>query len=156
MSMGADARTPLVIPVDCAPKKAHSPKCGKKGRRKRIRARTVRIGAYKAVALLEITYGEYAACCRLLHDLPNHPRGRAPKAHYDNRVRQLELDRILQDGISIARARASLCREFLPDLSTGFGADVLRDHATILERATHTAARFWNTSAAPSASMNCT
>jgi hypothetical protein len=32
--MGTDAPTPSVIPLDCAPKNAPCPKCGKRGRRK--------------------------------------------------------------------------------------------------------------------------
>ena len=71
--MGTDAPTPIVIPVDCAPKKAPCPKCGKKGRRKRILTRRVRTVAYKAIAVREVTYGEYAArcgCCVAILGIP--------------------------------------------------------------------------------------
>ena len=76
--MGTEAPTPIVIPVHCAPKKAPCPRCGKRGRRKRTVTRRVRTVAYKAVAYLEITYGEYAARCECSHHLPQHPRGRPP------------------------------------------------------------------------------
>jgi hypothetical protein len=59
--MGTEAPTVVVIPVHCAHMKAPCPKCGKRGQRKRTLTRTVRTVAYKAVASLEITYGEYQA-----------------------------------------------------------------------------------------------
>ena len=127
--MGTEAPTPVVIPVHCAPKKAPCPKCGKHGRRKRTLTRTVRTVAYKAVAYLEITYGEYAARCDCCTTFRNTPEGVLPRAKYDNKVRDLVLDRILKDGMSIERTLESLRREFLLDLSTGFVYDVLHDHA---------------------------
>jgi hypothetical protein len=60
-----------------------------------------------------------------------------PKAKYDNRVRELVLDRLIKDGMSIERALASIRREFLLDLSPGFVYDVLRDHAASLDMAAH-------------------
>ena len=135
--MGTEAPTPVVIPVHCAPKKAPCPKCGKRGRRKRTLTRTVRTVAYKAVAYLEITYGEYQARCDCCTTFRNTPEGVLPRAHYDNKVRDLVLDRILKDGMSIERTLESLRREFLLDLSTGFVYDVLRDHAAQLDMAEH-------------------
>ncbi len=125
--MGAEAPTTVVIPVDCAPKKAPCPKCGRRGRRKRTVTRTVRTVAYKAVAILEITSGESAARCDCGTTFRNTPDGVLPKAQYDNKVRDLVLDRLLKDGMSVERALESIRREFLLDLSTGFVYDVLRD-----------------------------
>jgi hypothetical protein len=135
--MGTEAPTPIVIPVRCAPKKAPCPRCGKRGRRKRTRTRTVRTVAYKAVAVLEVTYGEYAARCDCCTTFRNSPEGVPPKAKYDNTVRDLVLDRLLKDGMSIERALASIRREFLLDLSTGFAYGVLRDRAAELDMAAH-------------------
>src|SRR6516225_5051970 len=135
--MGTEAPTPIVIPVRCAPKKAPCPRCGTRGRRKRTLTRTVRTVAYKAVAVLEVTYGEYAARCDCCTTFRNHPEGVLPKAKYDNRVRDLVLDRLLKDGMSIERALESIRREFLLDLSTGFVYDVLRDRAAELDMAAH-------------------
>ena len=135
--MGTEAPTPIVIPVHCAPKKAPCPKCGTRGRRKRTRTRTVRTVAYKAIAHLEITYGEYAARCECCTTFHNTPEGVLPKAHYDNKVRDLVLDRILKDAMSIERAVESIRRDFLLDLSSGFVYDVLRDHAAALDLAAH-------------------
>jgi hypothetical protein len=73
----------------------------------------------------------------VLHDLPHLPRRRAPKARYDNRVRELVLDRLLKDGMSIERALASIRREFLLDLSPGFVYDLLRDRVAELDMAGH-------------------
>ena len=135
--MGTEAPTPIVIPLRCAPKKAPCPRCGTRGRRKRTLTRTVRTVAYKAVAVLEVTYGEYAARCDCCATFRNHPEGVHPKAKYDNRVRDLVLDRLLKDGMSIERALASLHRESLLDLSTGFVYGVLRDRAAELDMAAH-------------------
>jgi hypothetical protein len=99
--------------------------------------RTVRTVAYKAVAVLEVTYGEYAARCGCRTTFRNSPEGVLPKARYDNKVRDLVLDRLIKDGMSIERALASIRREFLLDLSTGFIYDVLRDHAASLDMAAH-------------------
>jgi transposase-like protein len=136
-TMGTEVPTPVVIPVHCAPKKAPCPKCGTLGRRKRTLTRNVRTVAYKAVVSLEITYGEYGARCECSTTFRNTAEGVLPKAQYDNRVRDLVLDRILQDGMSVVRTLASLRREFLLDLSSGFVYDVLRDHAEQLDMAAH-------------------
>jgi transposase-like protein len=136
-TMGTEAPSPVVIPVHCAPKKAPCPKCGILGRRKRTCTRSVRTVAYQAIVFLEITYGEYGARCACSTTFRNTPEGVLPKALYDNRVRDLVLDRILQDGMSIERTLASLRREFLLDLSSGFVYDVLRGHAEQLDMAAH-------------------
>jgi transposase-like protein len=136
-AMGTEVPTPIVIPVHCAPRKAPCPKCGKPGRRKRTITRKVRTVAYKAVAYLEITYGEYAARCDCSTTFRNTPEGVLSKAKYDNKVRDLVLERILDDGMSIERVLQSLQREFLLDLSTGFVYDVLHDFAAGLDMAAH-------------------
>src|SRR3954447_9316311 len=136
-TMGTEAPTPIVIPLRCAPKKARCPRCGTPGRRKRTKTRSVRTVAYKAIAYLEVTYGEYAARCDCSTTFSNNPEGVLPKARYDNRVRDLVLGRILQDGMNVERALASLRREFLLELSSGFVYDVLRDHAGQLDMAGH-------------------
>jgi transposase-like protein len=136
--MGTEAPTPVVIPVHAAPKKAPCPKCGKHGRRKRkLTPRRVRTVAYKTIVYLEITCGEYAARCDCCTTFRNSPEGVLPRALYDNKVRDLVLDRILKDGMSAERTLQSLRREYLLDLSTGFVYDVLRDHASQLDMAEH-------------------
>jgi hypothetical protein len=137
-SMGTGAPTPVVIPVHAAPKKAPCPTCGKHGRRKRmLPPRRVRTVAYKAVAYLEVTCGEYAARCGCRKTFRNTPEGVLPRALYDDKVRDLVLDRILKDGMSVERTLESLRREFLLDLSTGFVYDVLHDHARQLDMSEH-------------------
>ena len=117
--------------------------------------RTVRTVAYKTIAYLEITCGEYRRPCDCCTTFRNTPEGVLPKALYDNKVRDLVLDRILKDGMSVERTLESLRREFLLDLSTGFVYDVLHDHARNSTWPS-IAARCWNTSAARFASTNCT
>jgi hypothetical protein len=101
--------------------------------------RNVRTVAYKAVAILEITYGEYAARCDCRTTFRNTPEGVLPKAKYDNKVRDLVLDRILRDGMNIERTLESIRREFLLDLSSGFVYDVLREQAQQLDMSEHRA-----------------
>jgi transposase-like protein len=137
-AMGTEAPTTIVIPIHCAPKKAPGPKCGKHGRRKRkLPPRRVRTVAYKAVAFLEIIGGEYQARCGCCTTFRNSPEGVLPRALYDNKVRDLVLDRILKDGMNVERTLESLGREFHLDLSTGFIYDVLHDHAAKLDMAAH-------------------
>jgi hypothetical protein len=136
--MGTEAPTPVVIPVHAAPKKAPCPKCGKHGRRKRkLTPRRVRSLAYKTIVYLELTCGEYAARCDCCTTFRNSPEGVLPRALYDNKVRDLVLDRILKDGMSVERTLQSLRREFLLEISTGFVYDVLYDHARQLDMAEH-------------------
>jgi transposase-like protein len=99
--------------------------------------RTVRTVHYKAIASLEITYGEYAARCDCCTTFRNTPEGVLPKAHYDNKVRDLVLERILDDAMNVERALESIRRDFLLDLSSGFVYDVLRDRAAELDLAAH-------------------
>jgi transposase-like protein len=135
--MGTEAPTVVVIPIPCGPKKAPCPQCGKLGRRKRILTRRVRTIAYKAIAYLEITYGEYGARCDCCTTFRTNPEGVLPKAQYDNRVRELVLDRILEDGLNVERALESIRREFLLDLSSGYVYNVLRDRAAELDMSQH-------------------
>jgi transposase-like protein len=136
--MGTNAPTIVTIPVRCAPQKAPCPKCGKLGRRKRtLPPRRVRTVAYRAIAYLEITCGEYQARCDCCTTFRNTPEGVLPRAAYDNEVRDLVLERIIEDGMNIERTLQSLHREFLLDLSTGFVYDLLRDRAAQLDLAEH-------------------
>jgi transposase-like protein len=135
--MGTGAPTPLVIPIHCAPKKAPCPKCGRSGRRKRTFTRRVRTVAYKAVAYLELTCGEYRARCDCCTTFRNAPEGVLPRALYDNKVRDLVLERILDDGMSVEQTLGSLHREYLLALSTGFVYDVLQDQARALDLSEH-------------------
>src|SRR4051794_17534927 len=137
-TMGTEAPTPVVIPRHCAPMKAPCPNCGKHGRRKRKPPpRRVRTVASKAVVFLEITCGEYHARCSCCTTFRNTPEDVLPRATYDNKVRDLVLDRILKDGMNVEQTLESLAREFLLDLSTGFVYDVLHHHAARLDMAAH-------------------
>ena len=136
--MGMDSPTSVVIPIHCAPKKSPCPKCGKHGRRKRkLPPRLVRTVMYKKIAHLEITCGEYRASCGCCTTFRTTPEGVLPRARYDNKVRDLVLDRILKDGMNIEQTIESLRREFLLDLSTGFIYDVLRDRVAALDMSEH-------------------
>ena len=110
--MGTEAPTIITIPVRCAPKKAPCPTCGRPGRRKRILPpRRVRTVAYQAIAYLEITCGEYQARCHCCMTFRTTAEGVRPRTQYDNKVRDLVLDRILKDGMNLEQTMASLRRE---------------------------------------------
>ncbi len=135
--MDADAPTTVVIPVTCAPQKAPCPHCGKRARRVRTDRRQVRTSAYKRVACLRITYGEYQArcgCCRTFRTCPDGVRPRCP---YDTKVRPAVLDRIRDDGRNVAATRRSLRRDFLLELSTGFVYACRHTAAADLDLAAH-------------------
>src|SRR5512135_1776501 len=137
-AMGTEVPTPVVIPVHCAPKKAPGPKCGKHGRRKRkLPPRRVRTVVYKAVAFLEILCGEYQARCGCCKTFRNTPEDVLSRALYDNKVRDLVLDRLLKDAMNVEQTMESLRREYLLDLSTGFVSDVLHGHAEALDMSEH-------------------
>src|SRR4051794_10808172 len=103
MKPPADA---LVLPVDAAPRKAPCPHCGTVARRKRTHQRYVRTIAYKQVAYLHITYGEYQARCSCCCTFRTNADGVLPKHAYDNKVREAVLDRILDDGMNLEDVRA--------------------------------------------------
>lgn len=125
------------IPIHCAGKKAPCPRCGKKGRRKKVLHRQVRTIQYKKVAYLDITYGEYQATCSCCRYFRTSPPEVKPKAGYDDRVRQAVLDRILEDAMSIEGILRALRRDFLLELSTGFVYDCLHEAVARLDLAEH-------------------
>lgn len=125
------------IPVNCCPKKAPCPTCGKLGHRKGVHHRRVRTIAYKQVVYLDITYGEYRAQCHCCTTFRTTPPEVEPKALYDNKVRQAVLDRILEDGMSVERVLTSLSRDFLLDLSDGFVYDCLHREVQRLDLSEH-------------------
>jgi len=135
---GMDAKAPdRVIPVRCAPQKAPCPTCGKRGRRKRTHQRDVRTIAYKEIAVLRITYGEYESRCACCKSFRTHPDDVLPKAKYDNKVRAAVLEGILEDQLNVEAVRRRMQRDFLLDLSTGFVYDCLHEAARQLDLAEH-------------------
>jgi transposase len=108
-----------------APKKAPCPHCGQLGRRKNFHQRTVRSIAYQAILLLEVTTAEYRATCDCCTTFRTQIEGVEPKAHYDNKVRQAVLDRLLDDRMTVQQIQHALHRDFFLDLSTGFLYDCL-------------------------------
>lgn len=96
------------------------PDCGKPGRRKRIRTRKVRSLCYQKIAWLEIVYGEYIAKCDCCKSFHSHPPNVDFKAKYDHQVRQAVIDRILQDKLNLSTVQASMQRDFLLKLSSGY------------------------------------
>jgi hypothetical protein len=108
-----------------APKKAPCPHCGKPGRRKDLHQRTVRSIAYKAILVLHVTTAEYRATCACCTTFRTQVDGIEPRAHYDNKVREAVLDRVLDDRMSLRQIQQALRRDFFLDLSDGFLYDCL-------------------------------
>lgn len=90
------------------------------GRRKRERTRKVRSLCYQQILWLEIHYGEYVAKCDCCKSFHSHPPGVDLKAKYDHQVRQAVIDRILQDKLNLSAVQASMQRDFLIKLSSGY------------------------------------
>jgi hypothetical protein len=97
--------------------------------------RLVRTIAYKQVVYLEITPAEYYAKCDCCKTFRSHPEGVEPRCHYDNRVREAVLARIVEDGMSIQSLLKALKRDFLLDLSEGFVYDCLHRRVEELDMA---------------------
>lgn len=135
--MDAKAPNVLFIRVHCASKKAPCPTCGKRGKRVKTHQRNVRTIAYKQVAYLQVTYGEYRARCECCKTFCNSPADVRLKAKYDNKVRQAVIDRLIEDGMNIESILRALKRDFLLDLSVGFVYDCLRDMVGRSELAEH-------------------
>lgn len=123
-----------------APKKAPCPRCGRLGRRKDFHHRTVRSLAYQAVLLVHLTTAEYRATCDCSTTFRTQIEGIEPKAHYDNRVREAVLDRVLEDRMSLRQVRQALQRDFYLDLSEGYLYDCLDWRARQLDGAAY---RLW-------------
>lgn len=116
---------PRARAVRCDGKTHPCPDCGKRGRRKRRLHRRIRTLAYRQEAFLDVHYAEYRSRCSCRKYFRSWPLGVPPKADYDEAVRQAVLDRILEDGLNVERARAAMKRDFLLDLSSGFVYDCL-------------------------------
>jgi hypothetical protein len=124
-----------VVPVRCQPKTHPCPTCGRRGHRKRRLDRFVRSIAYGRVLWLHVFYAEYTARCDCRKSFRSCPPNIVPKADYDNLVREAVLNRILDDGLNVQRTIASMARDFLLDLSSGFIYDCLDWGLTRLSQA---------------------
>ena len=115
-----------IAKVHCRPKSYPCPSCGRRGHRKRCLRRFVRSIAYGTALWLHVFYAEYSARCNCCKTFRSCPPGICPKADYDNLVRQAVLNRILDDGLNVARTQVAMKRDFLLELSTGFLYDCLQ------------------------------
>lgn len=121
--------------VSCCPKYWPCPHCGKRGKRKQRLQREVRSIAFGKIVYLDIAYAEYRARCQCCKTFRSSPAGVELGCHYDNRVRQAVLDRLIEDGLSVQRLLAALQRDFLLDLSEGFVYDCLHREVARLNMA---------------------
>src|SRR5687767_499334 len=121
--------------VSCCPQYFPCSRCGRLGRRKQKLRRQVRTIAYGKIMYLIVRYAEYRATCDCCKTFRSSPPGVDLKCHYDNRVRQAVLDRVLKDGMSVQSVVAAVKRDFLLDLSEGFIYDCLHREAARFEMA---------------------
>ena len=117
---------PKVRVSRCTSKSHPCPKCGKRGRRKRILHRRIRSLAYQQAAYVDVYYAEYKARCPCRKFFRSWPLEVPPKSDYDERVRDAVLDRILEDGLNVERVLTAMRRDFGLKLSQGFVYDCLR------------------------------
>jgi Transposase len=127
----------LIRRIRRAPRRAPCPRCGQRGRRKRLLHRRVRTLAYHQVAWLEVTYAEYRVRCGCCKYFRTWPLDVPPKADYDATVRQAVLDRLLRDRLNVEQTKAAMQRDFLVTLSEGFVYDCLRWQLARLNLAGH-------------------
>ena len=128
---------PQIRIARCTPKTHACPKCGKRGRRKRVLHRRIRSLAYKQEAYVEVYYAEYKARCHCCKFFRSWPLEVPPKSDYDERVREAVLDRILEDGLNVERVLAAMRRDFGLKLSQGFVYDCLRWKVAQLDMGPH-------------------
>src|SRR5437764_3074198 len=106
-----------------APRRAPCPRCGRRGRRKRLLHRRVRTLAYHRVAWREVTYAEYRARCGCCKYFRTWPLDVPAKADYDAAVRQAVLDRLLRDRLNVEQDKAAMQRDFTVTGSEGLVDD---------------------------------
>jgi hypothetical protein len=123
------------VKVSCCSQTHPCPTCGKLGRRKQVFTREVRSIAFREIVMLEITYAEYRARCDCCQTFRSSPPGVDLRCHYDNKVRDAVLDRLVEDGMSIPKILAAMQRDFLLDLSEGFAYDCIRRRVEELDQA---------------------
>jgi hypothetical protein len=102
--------------------------------------RRVRSIAYGKIVYLDISYAEYRATCDCCKTFRSSPPGVDLGAHYDGKVRQAVIDRLIEDGMSVQRLLIALKRDFLLDLSEGFVYDCLHREVARLDMAEY---RHW-------------
>ena len=118
--------------VRCAPTTQPCPRCGKPARRQRLLRRRLRSLAYRQEAWLEVRYAQYR-CRPCRRSFRSWPLDVPPRSRYCPLVRRAVLDRLLQDGLNVERARQAMRRDFLLELSAGFVYDCLGWHLRRLD-----------------------
>src|SRR5262249_13593685 len=108
---------PQVRVVRCAPKSHPCPHCGKHGRRVRQLHRRLDSLAFRQRAYLDVYYAESKARCGCCKTFRSWPVNVPPKSDYDDQVRQVVLDHILEDGLNVQRTLACVQRNYLLKLS---------------------------------------
>ena len=79
------------------------------------------------IVIIELTVGEYRADCSCCKTFRSQVDGIEPRAEYTNRVRDVVIDRLLEDGMSLNRLQpiAAPTRSSFLNLSDGFLYDCL-------------------------------
>ena len=119
--------------VSCCPRTYPCPECGKRGRRKQVLHREVRSIAYGKILYLKVTYAEYRATCGCSKTFRSRPEGIDLRCHYDSKVREAVLNRLIRDGLSVQKLRAAMKRDFHLDLSEGFIYECVRKEVSRLD-----------------------
>lgn len=124
------------VKLDCCPRKAPCPHCGKMAKRVKHLHRVVTSMAFHKVRKIHIHYGEYEARCGCCETFRTNPHEIVhPKAKYDNEVRAAVLERLIVDRMSVTALRLQFERDFYLRLSPGFIYDCVREECARLQLA---------------------
>jgi hypothetical protein len=111
---------PCIEHKENAGKYCPCPKCGKLGKRKRTKKRSVRHLAHKRPAYWQLLLGVYVAACTCCKYFTATITGVMPRALYTDEVRQKVVDLLIRDHLSVYKVQQHLKEDFLLDVSIGF------------------------------------
>ncbi|MDB5384457.1 MAG: transposase family protein [Planctomycetaceae bacterium] len=124
------------VVVNCRPRKAKCPHCGKLAKRVKCLTRNVISMAYKRIRIIEVRYGEYETSCQCCATFRTNPDEIVPpKSKYDNRIRDAVVKHLIEDRLSVTSLIHRFERDFFIKLSPGFIYDCLREACQKLDLA---------------------
>lgn len=120
-----------------APLRCPCPDCGKLGRRKRTRSRTVGHLAHKQPIFWKLVVGVYAAACACRKFFTSTVEGVALRAGYTDAVRQKVVDLLVRDHLSVYKVQTHLKEDFALSVSIGFIYDCFQGAYEKIDRAAY-------------------
>lgn len=131
------ALAPVIETKRKAPVQHPCPSCGKKGRRKRTRTRTVQHLAHQQPLLWKLVVGVYAAACTCSKYFTAQVEGVALRCGFTDAVRQKVVDLLIRDHLSVYKVQRHLKEDFLLHVSIGFIYDCFQWAYARVDRAAY-------------------